>query len=279
MLKDLEKVKELGSGAFATVYLYLHRKTNKYFAVKKINYKNDEKLKNSIETEIKSLYGCSCQNIIRCLASFYDDGLINIVLDFMDKGTLSDVLKKAGSIPEKVLSAMSYQMIKGLMHLHQKRIVHRDIKPLNILANSKGLIKISDFGVSGEILDTIIGRDTPIGTYKYMSPERIFNKNYTFVSDVWSIGMSILECALGVYPYNYNNENKIADIWMFQKIVLEPPTIPEDNFSSEFVNFIKKCLNKDPEKRATVEELINHPFINHTDTTAVEEVKKFFAKN
>jgi serine/threonine protein kinase len=194
----------------------------------------------------------------------------------MDCGTITDIMRRSSNkIPENILGCLSVQIIKGLAKLHQKRIVHRDIKPTNILLNSRGYAKISDFGVSGVILQTDEGRNTLIGTYLYMSPERIKANNHSFVSDIWSVGMTILECALGVYPYYYKKEKRITDVWMLQQtIVSNPPKWPqEEEFSEEFVDFINSCLEKDPEKRPNCAQLLNHPFILLYEQNAVSELK------
>jgi serine/threonine protein kinase len=229
-----------------------------------ISLKNDQKLKNLIETEIKILHGCQCDNIIRCYASYFNEGAINIVLEFMDRGTLTDILKKAKKIPEDVLGRISYQILKALDYLHRvKKIVHRDIKPSNILLNSKGSVKISDFGVSAVMMCTLDNKSSLVGTYIYMPPERIDGKNYNFISDIWSIGMTILECALGYYPYLSYNDASVNDFWHLSEVIKEKPapTLPSNEFSNEFVDFIKLCLNKDPANRPSASTLLNHPFI------------------
>lgn len=226
--------------------------------------KSDPKLKLSIETECKVLHNCKCDFIVKCLATYFNEGAINIVLEFMDKGTLADVLKKAKKIPEEILGIISYQIIKGLDYLQKNKIIHRDIKPSNILLNSKGYCKISDFGVSGVMKDSMDSKQTLIGTYLYMSPERIYGLPYSFNSDLWSVAMTIFEMALGYYPYIIYNKNKeISDIWTLSNVIKENPIPPlsENEFSPEFIDFITICLERDPNKRPVVNNLLSHPFI------------------
>lgn len=196
----------------------------------------------------------------------------------MDKGTLQDVQKKVNKIPEEILGSISAQILKGVQHLYEKRVVHRDIKPSNILLNSKGLVKIADFGISAVIMETIQGRATLTGTYLYMSPERMTGNSHSFVSDIWSIGMTILECALGAYPYTLEDKKSINDVWVLQNTIMNsPPKWPEEEFSEEFVDFIKKCLEKDPAKRSKASELLNHPFILLYEKTAISDLKKWLS--
>lgn len=264
-LYDLEKKDLLGSGVSGQVFFVKHIITNKNFALKVIPLKNDTQMKTLIENEVKILHSCKCDNIVKCYSTYFDNGAINILLEFMDKGTLADLLKKVKRIPEKILGYITYQILIGLDYLHiNKRIVHRDIKPSNILINSKGQVKISDFGVSSIVIDSMKGKETLVGTYNYMSPERIKVNNYSFVSDVWSIAMSIFESAIGIYPFYYNNdEPKANDFWSLHNMIdqINLPELSKDEFSEEFSDFIKICLEKDPLKRPNSRQLLEHPFI------------------
>ena len=222
-------------------------------------------MKTLIENEVKILHSCKCDNVVKCYSTYFDNGAINILLEFMDKGTLADILKKVKKIPENILGYITYQILVGLDYLHfNKRIVHRDIKPSNILINSKGQVKISDFGVSSIVIDSMKGKETLVGTYNYMSPERIKVNSYSFVSDVWSIAMSILESAIGIYPFYYNNDTTRAnDFWSLHKMIdqFNIPELPKDEFSEEFRDFIKICLEKDSAKRPNSKQLLEHPYV------------------
>ena len=120
-------------------------------------------------------------------------------MEYMDGGSLDLILKHAGRIPEDILGKITAAVLRGLQYLREKhQIIHRDVKPSNILVNSRGEIKICDFGVSGQLIDSMA--NSFVGTRSYMSPERLQGTNYSVQSDIWSLGLSLVEMALGMYP-------------------------------------------------------------------------------
>jgi len=132
-------------------------------------------------------------------------------MEFMDKGSLDGIYKKIGPIDIDVVGKVALAVLEGLTYLYDvHRIIHRDIKPSNILFNSKGQIKICDFGVSGELINSIA--DTFVGTSTYMSPERIQGAQYTVKSDVWSLGVSLIELALGRFPFSEDQASDDSDL-------------------------------------------------------------------
>ncbi|TVU11236.1 hypothetical protein EJB05_44809, partial [Eragrostis curvula] len=202
--------------------------------------------------------------------AFYmpDSGQISIALEYMDGGSLADVIKVKKSIPEPVLARMLQKVLLGLRYLHEVRhLVHRDIKPANVLVNLKGEAKITDFGISAGLDNTLAMCATFVGTVTYMSPERIRNENYSYAADIWSIGLTVLECATGKFPYDVNE----GPANLMLQILDDPsPTPPEDAFSSEFCSFINGCLQKDPEARPSCEQLLSHPFLKRYEKSAVD---------
>ena len=162
-------------------------------------------------------------------------------------------------IPEKILSKITHQIIQGLYYLHKsKHQIHRDIKPANILLNTDGIVKLTDFGIAKALESTADFSHTFVGSRNFMSPERISGKEYSYPSDIWSVGLVVYELATGKYPYGEGNDflSQIA------KIVDGPePSLPSQVFSKEFVDFISICLKKDPSERASIQDLNNHPWI------------------
>ena len=190
-------------------------------------------------------------------------------LRYMDGGSLADVLHAAqltgsGPLSEMVLGKLAARVLAGLNYLHRERHqVHRDMKPGNILLNSRGEVKISDFGLSAELDSTKEMCATFIGTHAYMSPERLGGKPYSFASDIWSLGITLVECALGHFPYAaYTGNNYFV---LLSQILNDPaPKLPE-TFSQQFRDFILLCLCKEPEQRPSAEQLLKHEFIRMYD--------------
>ena len=164
-----------------------------------------------------------------------------------------------------VLGKITESILEGLVYLYEShRIMHRDIKPSNVLVNSRGEIKLCDFGVSGEIVNSIA--NTFVGTSTYMAPERIQGSPYSVKSDVWSTGLTIMELAVGRFPFD--GDDKAAGdrassgpqgiLDLLQQIVHEPsPKLPKsDAFPSILDDFVAKCLLKKPEERPTPRELL-----------------------
>jgi mitogen-activated protein kinase kinase len=132
-------------------------------------------------------------------------------MEFADKGSLDGIYKKIGPIDIEVVGKVALAVLEGLTYLYDvHRIIHRDIKPSNILFNSRGQVKICDFGVSGELINSIA--DTFVGTSTYMSPERIQGAQYTVKSDVWSLGISLIELALGRFPFASDTDESDSDL-------------------------------------------------------------------
>lgn len=157
-----------------------------------------------------------------------------------------------GKIAEAVLGGLTY-----LYRAH--RIMHRDIKPSNIVVNSQGQIKLCDFGVSSELENSIAA--TFVGTGTYMAPERIQGEPYTVKSDVWSVGLTLHELAIGKFPFGADATGEDAEARgifdLLQQIVMEPsPELPaHEAFPSILHDMLSKCLLKDPKLRPTPQEL------------------------
>lgn len=182
--------------------------------------------------------------------------------DSNSDSSLDRVSRVFGPVRVDVLGKIAEATLGGLTYLYSKHhIMHRDIKPSNILVNSRGSIKLCDFGVSGELINSIA--DTFVGTSTYMAPERIQGEKYTVKSDVWSFGLSIMELAIGKFPFAAADQLSDAEsapagiLDLLQQIVHEPaPRLPKsDAFPQILDDMIQKCLYKEPERRPTPQEL------------------------
>jgi len=167
-------------------------------------------VRKQILRELQIMHDCKSKYIISFWGAFLADPNICICMEFMDKGSLDGIYKKIGPIEIDIVARVALAVLEGLTYLYDvHRIIHRDIKPSNILCNSQGEIKICDFGVSGELINSIA--DTFVGTSTYMSPERIQGAQYTVKSDVWSLGITLIELALGRFPFSESSDNSESE--------------------------------------------------------------------
>ncbi|KAG6391948.1 hypothetical protein SASPL_149712 [Salvia splendens] len=264
-LEDLETNKVIGKGSGGVVQLVRHKWVGTFFALKVIQMTIQEEIRKQIVQELKINQASQCPYVVVCYHSFYHNGAISIVFEYMDRGSLVDVVRQVKTILEPYLAVLCKQVLHGLVYLHHERhVIHRDIKPSNLLVNHKGEVKLADFGVSAMLASSMGQRDTFVGTYNYMAPERISGSTYDYKSDIWSLGMVILECAIGRFPYAKSEDHQSGPSFyeLLQAIVgTPPPSAPADQFSPEFCSFISACIQKDPRDRSSALELLSHPFI------------------
>nr|POE65811.1 mitogen-activated protein kinase kinase 3 [Quercus suber] len=260
----------IGSGASSVVQRAIHIPNHRILALKKINIFEKEK-RQQLLTEIRTLCEAPCyQGLVEFHGAFYvpDSGQISIALEYMDGGSLADILRLQKRIPEPVLSSMFQKLLHGLSYLHGVRhLVHRDIKPANLLVNLKGEPKITDFGISAGLENSMAMCATFVGTVTYMSPERIRNESYSYPADIWSLGLALFECGTGEFPYSANE----GPVNLMLQILDDPSPSPSKlNFSTEFCSFIDACLQKDADARPTAEQLLSHPFITKYEHSRVD---------
>ncbi|XP_074574316.1 mitogen-activated protein kinase kinase SIPKK-like isoform X2 [Curcuma longa] len=273
ILDDLDAVKVIGKGNGGIVQLVRHKWSGQFFALKVIELNIQDSVRRLIAQELRINLSTQCHYVVVFYQCFYYNGVISIVLEYMDGGSLGDFLKLVKTIPEPYLAAICKQVLRGLIYLHHdKHIIHRDLKPSNILINHRGEVKISDFGVSAIIASSSGQRDTLIGTYNYMSPERIASQRHGYLSDIWSFGLVMLECATGWFPYPpCDSYYELLD-----KIVEQPsPCASPDQFSEEFCSFISECLQKNPKDRKSGKALLKHPFLSMYDDLNVDLASYF----
>ncbi|OWM90152.1 mitogen-activated protein kinase kinase 6 [Punica granatum] len=273
-LEDLETIKVIGKGSGGVVQLVRHKWIGRLFALKIIQMNIQEEIRKQIVQELKINQASQCPHVVICYHSFYHNGAISLVLEYMDRGSLVDVIRQVKTILEPYLAIVCKQVLQGLVYLHHERhVIHRDIKPSNLLVNQKGEVKITDFGVSAMLASSMGQRDTFVGTYNYMSPERISGSTYDYSSDIWSLGIVVLECAIGRFPYLQSEDQQGWPSFyeLLEAIVQRPPPCaPSDQFSPEFCSFISACIQKDPRDRASSLDLLSHPFIKKFEDKDVD---------
>ncbi|KAJ9594738.1 hypothetical protein L9F63_013948, partial [Diploptera punctata] len=297
---DFEKLGELGAGNGGVVMKVRHRSSGLIMARKLIHLEVKPAIKKQILRELTVLHDCNFAHIVGFYGAFYSDGEISICMEYMDGGSLDLILKKAGRIPESILGTITSAVLKGLSYLRDKHaIIHRDVKPSNILVNSGGEIKICDFGVSGQLIDSMA--NSFVGTRSYMSPERLQGTHYSVQSDIWSLGLSLVEMAIGMYPipppdaktlaaifghrmesdnHNHvpnspvnrsNGPRPMAIFELLDYIVNEPPPkLPAGIFSGSFKDFVDSCLKKNPGERPDLKTLMNHEWVRKAELENVD---------
>lgn len=256
-------------------------------AMKEVRLELDDSKFAAIIMELDVLHRCVSPYIVDFYGAFFQEGAVYICMEFMDGGSIDKLY--GDGVPEGVLRKITLATTQGLKSLKDEHnIIHRDVKPTNILMNTQGQIKICDFGVSGNLVASIA--KTNIGCQSYMAPERISSGGiaqaganpgggtYSVQSDIWSLGLTIIECALGRYPYppeTYNNIFSQLSVGLpffsirsldFTKLLQaivdgEPPDLPQDGYSDAARNFVRGCLNKIPNLRPTYAMLLQHVWL------------------
>eukprot|EP00735_Rhodelphis_limneticus_P006725 TRINITY_DN19156_c0_g1::TRINITY_DN19156_c0_g1_i1::g.2218::m.2218 TRINITY_DN19156_c0_g1::TRINITY_DN19156_c0_g1_i1::g.2218 ORF type:complete len:493 (+),score=147.20,sp/O80396/M2K3_ARATH/39.43/5e-82,Pkinase/PF00069.20/1.4e-62,Pkinase_Tyr/PF07714.12/2.1e-37,NTF2/PF02136.15/1.9e-17,Kdo/PF06293.9/0.00075,Kinase-like/PF14531.1/0.0063,Seadorna_VP7/PF07387.6/0.073,APH/PF01636.18/62,APH/PF01636.18/1.8,RIO1/PF01163.17/0.17,SnoaL_4/PF13577.1/0.21 TRINITY_DN19156_c0_g1_i1:52-1479(+) len=260
-MEEFTFLKVLGRGATGFVQLVMHNPTKRTMALKAINIA-DKTRRHQIIKELRALHEFKSPYFVTFYDAFFHNGAIYLMMENMEAGSLADVVKNTGPIPEPVLSNMSKQILSGLSSMHHAKMIHRDLKPGNILMDLKGAVKISDFGESTELTASRAMAGTFVGTAIYMSPERLVGQTYDTKADIWAFGLSMMECALGKFPFPLGK-----GYWDLMNQIQneESPRLPADQFSQEFCDFISLCLQKDAEKRPSADDLLKHPFITNND--------------
>ncbi|KAK6219446.1 Transcription elongation factor spt6 [Pestalotiopsis sp. IQ-011] len=277
--EDLEIIKELGSGNGGTVSKIKHLPTGTTMARKVIHVEAKKEMRRRIVRELQIMHNCHSDYIVTFYGAFLNPhNDVIMCMEYMDVGSLDRISRVFGPIRVDVLGKIAEATLGGLTYLYEKHhIMHRDIKPSNILVNSRGHIKLCDFGVSGELINSVA--DTFVGTSTYMAPERIQGEKYTVKSDVWSFGLSIMELAIGKFPFAASEQLSDGDgapagiLDLLQQIVHEPaPRLPKsDAFPSILEDMIQRCLSKNPDERPTPQELFDRdPFVQAAKRTPVD---------
>ncbi|KAF7729550.1 Protein kinase C signaling pathway involved MAPKK protein [Apophysomyces ossiformis] len=252
--EDFENIHKLGEGAAGAVWKVRYKPTGKIMARKTITIEAEPKLQRQILRELSILQTCRSPHIVAYYGSFLDDGgrTVAICMEYCEGGSLEDIYKRArdmgGVIGEAVLAKIA-----------ESHVIHRDVKPSNILMTRNGEIKLCDLGVSGELINSIA--ETFTGTQYYMAPERIQGAPYSVQSDIWSLGLSIIEIAQNRPVLPPPGHPPMAVFELLEFIVKQPlPNLGEDR-SRECRDFVAKCLFKDPKERPGPEKMLEHPFI------------------
>ncbi|XP_032407803.1 TRAF2 and NCK interacting kinase b isoform X4 [Xiphophorus hellerii] len=264
-----ELVELVGNGTYGQVYKGRHVKTGQLAAIKVMDVTGDEE--EEIKAEINMLKKYSHH---RNIATYYGafikknppgmDDQLWLVMEFCGAGSVTDLIKntKGNSLKEEWIAYICREILRGLTHLHQHKVIHRDIKGQNVLLTENAEVKLVDFGVSAQLDRTVGRRNTFIGTPYWMAPEVIAcdenpDATYDFKSDLWSLGITAIEMAEGAPP--------LCDMHPMRALFLIPrnpaPRLKSKKWSKKFQSFIESCLVKSHSQRPSTEQLLKHPYI------------------
>ncbi|EGR29395.1 protein kinase domain protein [Ichthyophthirius multifiliis] len=247
-IQNFQIGKCLGRGRFGSVYLSRHKPTNMLLAIKQISKKNiiQSGMEKQLQQEIKIQSFLTHPNILKMYGFFSDETNVYLLLELSSHGNIQKEIKNQKVLDEQKAAIYIRQICEGLTFCHQQGIIHRDVKPENIL-NCFRVLKISDFGWS---IYTEEKRMTFCGTLDYVSPEVVQGKDYDFKVDVWSIGILTYEMLVGII-YIYDNNQ------LFYYLKYDMPFY----LSYESQDFIKQLLVEDPNKRISIEDVLKHQWI------------------
>jgi len=253
-------VRKAGSGGFGSVFEGIRRNDHLTVAVKIIDL---EETKDSIEIinrEIMALVdGNCCDQLTRYYGSTMLGTKLWICMEFVDGGSIYDKLKRSGPLTEPQCAAVICEVLKGLAFLEQDAKFHRDIKGANILISKKGEVKLADFGATRQLSDTVTKAKTFVGSPYWMAPEVFTQQEYDSKADIWSLGITCLEMALGKPPHFGTVALSLVSL-----IPRVPPPVLENEdgrWSSAFMDFVAQCLVKDPKQRPAIGSLQESEFV------------------
>ncbi|KAJ8679787.1 hypothetical protein QAD02_015574 [Eretmocerus hayati] len=264
-MSQLEHLGELGNGTCGHVVKMRHKPSGVIIAVKQMrrsgNADENKRIIMDLDVVLKSH---DCPYIVQCLGCFITESDVWICMELMVT-CLDKLLKRSRqAVPEDFLGKVTVATVRALSYLKEKHgVIHRDVKPSNILLDESGGVKLCDFGISGRLVDSK-AKTRSAGCAAYMAPERIdppdpTKPDYDIRADVWSLGITLVELATGVFPYR----DCKTDFEVLSRVVQDdPPSLPPGApFSPEFQSFVSCCLTKNYKQRPKYNKLIEHPFI------------------
>ncbi|KAI0302168.1 hypothetical protein BC826DRAFT_966178 [Russula brevipes] len=258
----------IGAGSFGKVYLGMDATNGLLMAVKQVEVPStasDERkisMTDALEREIELLKDLQHANIVQYLYSSSDDEFFNIFLEYVPGGSVAALLRNYGAFEEPLVRNFVRQILEGLHYVHERGIVHRDIKGANVLVDNKGGIKISDFGISKKLEDNLmpgnrLHRPSLQGSVYWMAPEVVKQVAYTKKADIWSVGCLIVEMLTGEHPWAQLNQ--MQAIFKIGSFSAKPP-IPSD-ISTDAQNFLDLCFELDHEVRPSAGDLLVHSWL------------------
>ncbi|XP_037999093.1 serine/threonine-protein kinase 36 isoform X2 [Motacilla alba alba] len=254
-MENYHVLEMIGEGSFGRVYKGRRKHSAQVVALKFIPKvgRSEKELKN-LQREIEIVRDLHHPNIIQMLDSFETAKEVVVVTDYAE-GELFQILEDDGSLPESQVQTIAAQLISALYYLHSHRILHRDMKPQNILLGKDGVVKLCDFGFARAMSIHTMVLTSIKGTPLYMSPELVEERPYDHTADLWSVGCILYELFVGTPPFYTNS------IFQLVSLIIKDPVKWPMTMSPVFKSFLQGLLMKDPHERLSWPELLSHPFI------------------
>ena len=260
MIKEYIIKQTLGKGSYGIVYKVQKENTNEIYVIKQIALRGlSQKEIDEVRQEAKILSSINSDFVVKYYDSFEENDNINIVMEYCDEGDLNDfIIKKKESqtlIEEDLIWNFFIKITIGLAHIHQMKILHRDLKTMNIFLKNGFQVKIGDLGVAKILLKNSFAK-TLIGTPYYLSPEICQEKPYNDKSDVWALGCILYELCTFKHPFDAKSQGALI-----LKIMNNTPENVNNTYSKDLCNLIHLLLEKESEKRPSCKDILNLDFI------------------
>ncbi|KAL0538254.1 hypothetical protein IC582_027265 [Cucumis melo] len=254
--------RRIGSGSFAVVWKSRHRHLGTVFAVKEIHKKKLlPKVSDSLLREISILRTINHPNIIHLFEAIQTDDSIYLILEYCAGGDLWDYINRHGKVSEAVARDLMRQLASGLKVLQEKHLIHRDLKPQNLLLSSKEgipLLKIGDFGFARSLANQALA-DTLCGSPLYMAPEIMNNQKYDAKADLWSVGAILFQLLTGKLPFTGSHPAQLFKN-ITESTELKFPKGALEELHPDSVNLCRSLLRQNPVERLSFKEFFNHKF-------------------
>ena len=267
-MKNYHILELIGEGSFGKVYKARRKYTGHIVAMKFISKKGkSEKELRTLRAEIEIMTTLNHENIIMLLDAFETRTEFVVVMEYA-QGELYEILEDDRCLPEPVVQKIAKQLAKALHYLHSNRIIHRDMKPQNILIGRNGTVKLCDFGFARAMSCNTMVLTSIKGTPLYMAPELVQEQPYNHTTDLWSLGCILYELFYGVPPFYTNN------IYSLIHLIIKDPVKFPDQISPSFRSFLKGLLNKHPASRLDWPHLLEHEFVRAVEEDAVMSTQR-----
>ncbi|KAH0630051.1 hypothetical protein JD844_012637 [Phrynosoma platyrhinos] len=277
-LEEYALVRAVGKGSYGEVSLARHRRESKQYVIKRLNLKHaSRRERKAAEQEAQLLSQLKHPNIVTYRESWEgEDGFLYIVMTFCEGGDMYHKLKeqKGQLLPESQVVEWFVQIAMALQYLHEKHILHRDLKTQNVFLTRSNIIKVGDLGIARVLENQYDMASTLIGTPYYMSPELFSNKPYNYKSDVWALGCCAYEMATLKHAFNAKDMNSLV----YRIIEGKLPPMPKD-YSIQLKELIRTMLSKKPEERPSVRSILRQPYIKHQISLFLEATKAKTSRN